>query len=280
MNPIILETVDLSLSFGRKQVLKGITVQFPKGESVLIAGKNGTGKSTFLRCLAGVLLPDSGRVVWDPGVDKRRIGFISDSLSFFEDLSVAQGIDLHRRVYRLGSVPDDLLRKVGIDRGQKIRSLSLGERAIFHLTITLAQKPLLLMIDEIIHHMDAYTRELLIEALIESVAALQTTVLMINHTFHDVERIPDRVLLMKDGIFVVDEKTDSLQQRMKKVVLKEPLQGDLPILFSRDSGYFKEYYLYPFAEEMRTRVDAPMQDLALPEILKAFIGGSYERKPA
>jgi len=277
MKKIVLETADLAVAFGKKQVLQGISVQFPAGESVLIAGKNGTGKSTFLRVLAGVIRPDRGKVVWADDMDRRRIGFISDSLSCFEDMTVSAGLDLHRRLYELDGVPRPLLDRVHIDGKQKIRSLSLGERAIFHLTLVLAQKPVVLMIDEIIHHMDAYTRELLIEALIETVDSLGTTVLMINHTFHDVERIPERVLLMKDGRFVVDEKTESLQQRVKKVTMETDWSTDLPILFQRDSGYFHEYYVYPFTEEMRQNGSA-FQDLTLPEILKAFIGGSYEAK--
>ena len=74
MNPTIVEVHDLSLAFSRKKVLDGLSVSFARGEWAVIAGRNGVGKSTLLRCLAGVLLPDAGSIVWAeearPGKDR------------------------------------------------------------------------------------------------------------------------------------------------------------------------------------------------------------------
>lgn len=84
MSETIIETRDLSLKFGRKTALERISVAFRPGEMVLIAGKNGAGKSTFLRCLARVLEPDKGKIIQAPELRRSDIGFISDSLSLFE----------------------------------------------------------------------------------------------------------------------------------------------------------------------------------------------------
>jgi ABC-2 type transport system ATP-binding protein len=240
MSQPIVETRNLSLGFSRKKVIEDLGVVFAKGEWAVIAGRNGAGKSTLLRVLAGVLLPDAGSVIYAEDASARKIGFISDALSLFEDWTV--------------------------------------ERAILHLSLVLSQKPSLLLIDEVMHMLDPYIRDLFIEALIENMAANQTTVLSVNHTFSEIDKIPERVLVMDEGRFVIDETTEALRGKMKKVVSRDPLPEALPCFFKKMDGLYKEYYIYPFLEELRTEHGVDFQDIALPEIIKAFIGGGYEQK--
>ena len=94
MNEDILNVSGLKVKIGKKTILDGIEVGFSKGECVLIAGANGAGKSTFLKCLAGVILPDKGEVSYRDGIGTEKIGFISDRLSLFENFTVKQGIDV------------------------------------------------------------------------------------------------------------------------------------------------------------------------------------------
>lgn len=271
----LVDVRDLHLSFGRRRVLKGVAARFSRGESVLIAGKNGTGKTTFLRCLAGVLRPDRGRVSWAPDVPPKKIGFVSESLSFYEDWSVEQGIAFHRRVFGLPGFDDRLLKRLSLKSGRRVKELSRGERVIFVFSLAISQQPRILLVDEVLNHMDAYLRELMLEALIEAIDTLGTTVLLINHTFQEAARLPERILFMSDGRFTIDEKCEALQANVKKVVAGAPPPPDIPVLFRREGEYFKEYVVYPFREEMRGRLQGEVQDLGLPEILKAFIGGSY-----
>jgi len=264
----------LHLSFGRRRVLKDASTKLRRGESVLVAGKNGTGKTTFLRCLAGVLRPDRGRVAWAPDVTPKKIGFVSESLSFYEDWSVEQGIAFHRRVFGLPGFDDRLLKRLNLKSGRRIKELSRGERVIFVFSLAISQQPKILLVDEVLNHMDAYLRDLMLEALIEAIESFGTAVLLINHAFHEAARLPERVLFMRDGRFTVDEKCDALQARVKKVAGAPP-PPEIPVLFRREDEHFREYVVYPFQEEMRKRIRGEVQDLGLPEILKAFIGGSY-----
>ena len=278
MSQPIVEARDLSLRFSRKKVLDGLSVSFPKGEWAVIAGRNGVGKSTFLRCLAGVLLPDSGQVICSQEAPANKTGFISDALSLFEDWTVERAIAFHCRVFAIGEFDDRLLKRLGLSQKDRIRNLSAGERAILHLSLILSQKPSLLLVDEVMHMLDPYIRELFIETLIEHLAASQATVLTVNHTFSEIEKIPERVLVMDDGKFVIDETSEALRGQMKKVVVPGPLPATLPCFFSKTDGIYKEYYIYPFREELRAEHALDFQDIALPEIIKAFIGGGYEQK--
>jgi ABC-2 type transport system ATP-binding protein len=278
MSHPIVETRKLSLSFSRKKVIEDLSVVFAKGEWAMIAGRNGAGKSTLLRCLAGVLLPDSGTIVRAEAVQPKKIGFISDALSLFEDWTVEQAIVFHCRVFAIAEFDDRLLKRLGLSRKDRIRNLSAGERAILHLSLVLSQQPSLLLIDEVMHMLDPYIRDLFIEALIENMAANQTTVLTVNHTFSEIDKIPERVLVMDEGRFVIDETTEVLRAKMKKIVSRDPLPETLPCFFKKTDGIYKEYYIYPFGEELRTDGGVDFQDIALPEIIKAFIGGGYDKK--
>jgi ABC-2 type transport system ATP-binding protein len=278
MSQSIVETHDLSFGFSRKKVISALSVSFLKGEWAVIAGRNGAGKSTLLRCLAGVLLPDAGTIVRAHGVQPEKIGFISDALSLFEDWTVERAIAFHCRVFAIAAFDDCLLKRLGLSQKDRIRNLSAGERAILHLSLVLSQKPALLLIDEVMHMLDPYIRDLFIEALIEHMAANRATVLTVNHTFSEIERIPERVLVMDEGRFVIDETTEALHAKMKKIVSRNPLSEGLPCFFRKTEGTYKEYYIYPFREEMQTEHAVDFQDISLPEIIKAFIGGGYDKK--
>ncbi|MCK4764734.1 MAG: ABC transporter ATP-binding protein [Candidatus Aminicenantes bacterium] len=280
----IIEVKGLSLAFEQKKVLDNINVTFKKGETVLIAGNNGTGKSSLLRIMAGVLFPDSGDVHIDESISRRKIAFISDKMSLFQDYTLDQGIAFHCRVFGLESCDDSLLDELNIDRNQKIRDLSKGERAIYHLSLLLSQKPEILLLDEIVHAIDPYLRDLFLDALIDLIDELNTTVIMVNHTFSEVGRLPERVMVMENGRFIFDENCDVLHEKIKKVRLDSPgdkekkLLEELPVIFQTRSPLLQDYFIYPFKEEFTTQTNYKFQDVELSEIIKSFIGGYYAKK--
>jgi hypothetical protein len=83
---------------------------------------------------------------------------------------------------------------------------------------------------------------------------------------------------MDEGKFVIDETTEALRGKMKKIVSRELLPETLPCYFKKTDGIYKEYYIYPFSEESRAEHNLDFQDIALAEIIKAFIGGGYDKK--
>jgi ABC-2 type transport system ATP-binding protein len=278
MSQAIIEVRDLSLGFACKRVLRGLNFTLGRGEWAVIAGRNGVGKSTLLRAMAGVLLPDRGAIARSTEAPPERIGFISDRLSLFEDWTIGRAIDFHCRVFGVGDFDGRLIQRLGVGRHARVKSLSAGERAILHLSLVLAQKPALLLVDEVLHMLDPYIRDLFIGALIEAVAERQAAVLTVNHTFGEIERLPDRVLVMEEGRFIIDETPEALRRQMKKVVGREALPAGVACLFKKTDGDYKEYYIFPFQEGWRSEHRLDFQDIALPEIIKAFIGGGYDKK--
>lgn len=279
-NNEIITVRDLCLNFGKKKILANLDIGFEKGKTVLIAGNNGVGKSSLLKCLAGVLFPDAGQVHIDESVPREKIAFISDKMSLYEDFTLAQGIEFHCRMFKVKDADFDrsLLQQLRLDMDQMIKGLSVGERAIYHLSLLLSQRPEILLLDEIIHTIDPYLRELFLEALIGLIDEMNTTVIMINHTFSEMGRIPERVLIMENGRFVFDEPSEDLHKKIKKVVTNKEITTDIPVIFKNQSPLYTEYYIYPYAEGMGTGYDFEFQDVDLTEIVKSFIGGYYAKK--
>jgi ABC-2 type transport system ATP-binding protein len=276
----MIKVKNLDVRFGRKRVLNDINVEFGKGEFVVIAGNNGVGKSTFLRTLMGIITPEKGEVTYNEGISKEKTGFISDKFSFFDDFTVNQGIDFHCRVYGIEQFDDKLLRHLDLDRKQRIKTLSVGERVLFLFSLIMAQEPEIILVDEIIHAIDPYLRELFLEYLLEAIDRFNAAVISVNHSFSEIETIPNRVLIMEKGRFILDEATEALKEKIKKVETNVDIPGDIPVLYKKEVLHYKEYYIYPFSEELRKNYDYQFQDLNLTEIIKSFIGGYYVKKRA
>lgn len=275
----MLRIENLSFSYGKQKIYENFNLHVPGNQVCLVTGINGVGKSTLLRLIAGVLKPAGGKIIFDEklGPDHReKMGFISDRPSLYEDLTVDNGIRLHKSVYGISEFDDTLIRHTKIQGNQKIKNLSIGQRTIFHLSLILSAKPEILLVDEIIHAIDVYLRRIYLQQLTRLVAQRKLTMIMVNLNFHDIENVVDRVILLKDAEIAVDEKIDSLKNKVKKIVAHKP-PVNLPILshLNFPGNDSNEYFIYPYREEYRDQVDGSLVDLNLTEIISAFIGGEY-----
>jgi len=273
----MISVKNLSFSYGKKRVFEGFNLHIPDGQSCLITGINGVGKSTLLRLMAGVLRPDKGEILYGLPLGpcpKKKIGFISDALSLYESLTVARGIDLHLSSFGIKAFDDSLLKYLKIDRAQRIKSLSLGQRTLFHLSLVLSTQPAILLIDEIIHAIDAYLRKFFLDQLIRLLSERRLTVVMVNLNFHDIEHMVDRVILLRHGEIAIDENIEDLKDKVKRVV-SSSLPKDVPVLSMGRRPDRPDYFVYPFREEYRDRIEGEVIDLNLTDIVTAFIGGEY-----
>ncbi len=273
----MIDIAGLSFSYGKTRVFKDFNLSIPDGQVCLITGINGVGKSTLLRLMAGVLRPDKGAIRFDArlGPDPRRkIGFISDSLSLYESLTVSEAIALHKSAYGLPAIDDALIRHTKIGSGQKVRELSIGQRTILHLELVLSLAPEVFLIDEIIHSIDAYLRRIFLEQIVQLLAKRRLTVVMVNVNFHDIEHLVERVILLKSGEIAVDETIDALKAKVKKVSSRSA-PDSLYVLSRIDYEDHSDFFVYPFHEGLRGTLGGEIRDLNLTEIVSAFIGGEY-----
>jgi len=268
---------NLSFRYGKHRVFRGFGLDVPDGQVCLITGVNGVGKSTLLKLMAGVLHPEAGTIQFSRSMGhdpRRKIGFISDSLSLYKSLTVAHAIRYHQDVYGSPMFDDTLIRQTKIGRAQKIKDLSAGQRTIFHLSLVLSTEPEVLLIDEVIHSIDAYLRKLFLDQVIALISRRPVTVVMVNLNFYDIERLVDRVILLRSGRILVDEPIDELKSKVKKIVATGQAES-LPVLFQADFSGHSEFYIYPYDPGLANVIDGRVVNLDLTEIISAFIGGEY-----
>ena len=228
MTESIVHAHGLTKSYGRTRVLDGIDLDVPAGSVVGLLGRNGEGKTTFLKCLLGLLRRDDGdarlfgRDSWNLDPDtKARIGYVAQDVDLHGWLTVEDTIGYVGSFYPLWNQNFALetLRAWKLDPQAQVKSLSRGERQKLGILLALGHEPELLVLDEPAASLDPASRREFLATVLERVADLEQTVLFSTHITSDVERIADRVVVLKDGRIRLDEDLDTLKSSMKRVRL-------------------------------------------------------------
>ena len=217
MTDVILETRNLKKSFGKLEVLKGISTGIRRGEVVSIIGPSGGGKSTFLRCLNLLEMPDGGQVLFK-GQDitdkklniskyRQSIGMVFQHFNVFPNLTVLENVTLAPVLEK--KVPKDqakeeamaLLRRVGLgDKADEYpRKLSGGQKQRLAIVRAMAMKPEVMLFDEPTSALDP---EMVKEVLnvIRELTRSGMTILIVTHEMGFAREISDRVLFICDGV--------------------------------------------------------------------------------
>ena len=268
---------NISFSYRKKEIFKDFNLEIGAGETTLITGVNGVGKTTLLRLMTGVLLPQAGAVTFSEalGNDPRgQIAMITDKMNLYENMSLAQAIRFHTAVYRVDSFESPLIEAAKLEPSQKIRTLSRGQKLIFHLSLLLSTRPQVLLIDEVIHSMDVYLRDIFLNTLLDLIEAHRLSLVMVNLNYHEIEKIVQRVILIQDNRVSIDESLDELKARVKRIDATEKI-SDKNVIHSTRFGDRFEHIVYPYQPGWEGDHRVTVQDLSLHEIIKAFMGETY-----
>ncbi|MHB1491299.1 MAG: ABC transporter ATP-binding protein [Cellulomonas sp.] len=200
----------LTKSFGSVHALRGLDLTVPRGQVTGFLGPNGSGKSTTIRILLGLLRADGGRATvlgGDPWVDAvrlhRSIAYVPGDVSLWPNLTGGEAIDILARL----SGPLDparrtlMLERFELDPTKKARTYSKGNRQKVALVAALASEAELLLLDEPTSGLDPLMEAAFTESILE-VKAAGRSVLLSSHIFAEVERLADRVTIIRDGATV------------------------------------------------------------------------------
>ena len=213
MTALSIDVHDLRKSFGTRRVIDGLTMQVPEGEICGFLGGNGSGKTTTIRMLCGLLRPDSGSgtclgldLLRDAPRIRLQIGYMTQRFSFYEDLTVTENLDFVARLYE---IPDrrqtitEVLERIGLaDRADQLaRELSGGWKQRLALAACVLHRPRLLLLDEPTAGVDAKARREFWD-MIHEMSADGMTVLVSTHYMDEAERC-QRVVYLADGRLVV-----------------------------------------------------------------------------
>jgi ABC-2 type transport system ATP-binding protein len=217
---IALASQDVGRRFGRRWALRHCTVAIPAGRVVGLVGANGAGKTTLLHLAVGLLAPTEGTidVLGGSSEDHRaRIGFVAQEVPLYGSFTVAEHLRLGRR---LNPRWDDQFARARVDRlgfdpRQRAGGLSGGQRAQLALTLAMAKRPQLLVLDEPVSSLDPLARREFLADLMELVSDgaggdVAPTVVLSSHLLSDVERVCDHLVVLADGTVRVDGAVDEL----------------------------------------------------------------------
>ncbi len=237
MNEKAIAVDQLSVSFGKNHVLRGVSFSVAYGSFAVLAGPNGAGKTTLLRCLMGFYQPEKGHVqllgkplCHTPGPE---VGFAAEACDYPEDWSLkhlarfrrlagAANLTAEEKFYRL-------LEEAKLSPAWKVSQLSRGQRSLAQLAWALAANPTLLLLDEPTLGLDAVARELALDLLLGYLAEKPTTVLLATQDLDLAERLAETVVLLHRGRCHWAGPLDDIKSRYQVVTvprgLNAPAQG-------------------------------------------------------
>ena len=223
MTDRVIDVHELRKSFAGRTVVDRLSLQVAKGEICGFLGANGSGKTTTIRMLCGLLRPDAGNgtclgfdIISQAPLIRRQVGYMTQKFSFYEDLTVFENLDLVASVYEMPSpraAVDAIIERMGLAdrRDQLAGQLSGGWKQRLALTACILHQPKLLLLDEPTAGVDAKARRDFWDQ-IHDLASEGLTVLVSTHYMDEAERCK-RVVYLANGHLVVQGNAEEVTRR-------------------------------------------------------------------
>ncbi|WP_297792838.1 ATP-binding cassette domain-containing protein [uncultured Eudoraea sp.] len=228
---VIIHIKDLYKRFGNNNVLNGFNMKLYKGENLVVMGKSGSGKSVMIKCLVGLMKPDSGyisvmgneiKLLDRPTLDilRSEIGFLFQGSALYDSMTVRENLEfpMRRHKEKLGDISDttplvlEALESVGLADAIDLmpEELSGGMKRRVALARTLILRPKIILYDEPTSGLDPITAKEIIELMRSIQEKYGTSSLIITHDVDCARVISERMILLVDGINYAEGSYDDL----------------------------------------------------------------------
>ncbi|GII78947.1 ABC transporter ATP-binding protein [Sphaerisporangium rufum] len=286
MNTVV-QARQLGKRYGRRRwALRDCTVDIPAGHVVGLVGPNGAGKTTLLKLAAGRLEPTSGAitVLGGPPADTpgqlARVGFVAQDAPVYTQLTVAEHLRLGARLNPRwdAGLASERAARFGLTPAHRAGRLSGGQRAQLALTLGLAKRPELLILDEPVASLDPLARREFMQGLMEATAEHAFSVVLSSHLVSDLERVCDFLVVLVDSRVLVAGEVETLLATHHRLTGPRRDPGRLPagqqVICASHTDRQSTYVV---------RTDAPIHDpawtvtpLGLEDLVLAYL----DRRPA
>lgn len=214
----VLEARDLGKRYGRRWALSECTLEIPRGHVVGLVGSNGAGKTTLLQLAVGLLQPTSGTIEVlghrpaNGPEQLGRVGFVAQDTPTYSGLSVADHLHLGAWLNPAWDreMAERRIDQLGLDPHQRAGKLSGGQRAQLALTLAIAKRPELLLLDEPVASLDPLARREFLQHLMEAVAEHELSVVLSSHLVADLERVCDYLIVLASSRVQIAGESDEL----------------------------------------------------------------------
>ncbi|MBD80565.1 MAG: copper ABC transporter ATP-binding protein [Crocinitomicaceae bacterium] len=235
---MVIHVENIQKSFGKQEVLKGIDLDFFEGQIYSILGPNGSGKTTFMKSILGLVKPNNGKIMVG-GSDgmkdheyRSNIGYVPQIARFPENLKVNEVIDLVTSIRKQPSFPQEFVELFQIESflNQRLKNLSGGTRQKVNLVLALMFKSDILILDEPTTGLDPINTIRLKELLLQ-LKSEGKTIIVTTHILHLAEELSDDIIFLLEGHVKYHGSTDRLLKLSHTKNLEEAiaaiLQGEI-----------------------------------------------------
>ena len=219
----LLRCDNLTKKYGALTALNHITFSVGSGKMIGLLGPNGSGKTTFIKLLTGLLKPDEGQILIDgmaPGVETKKIvAYLPDNHFINSYMTVEQIVDYFKdfyedfreeRAYRM-------LSELGIEKNNQLKTLSKGNKEKVSLILIMSRDAKLYVLDEPIAGVDPATRDYIISTIINNYNP-EASVIISTHLISDIEQVLDEVIFIQNGEILLQEDVDTIRNEKGKSV--------------------------------------------------------------
>ncbi|WP_312906781.1 ABC transporter ATP-binding protein [Tissierella praeacuta] len=213
----IVEIKGLTKSYFNKKALNNVYLEIEKGKVVGILGPNGSGKTTMIKIITGILRESNGEVLIDgkkPGViTKSIVSYLPDRNFLYNWMNIQEAVNFYKDFYEDfdENKAYDLLKFMKLDRNMKINSLSKGMLEKLNLTLVLSRNAKLYVLDEPIAGVDPVARDQILDAIIKNYNE-NSTMLITTHLVRDMENIFDDVVFLREGEVYLTGNAEALRE--------------------------------------------------------------------
>ena len=219
----ILECKNLTKRYGRTQALSGINLSLKAGRIIGLLGPNGSGKTTMIKLINGLLTPTEGEILIDgmaPGVKTKSIvSYLPERTYLDESMRITEAIDYFEDFYKDFDRKKamKMLEKVNLNPALRIKTLSKGNKEKVQLILVMSRRAKLYCLDEPIAGVDPAARDYILSTIINNYEP-DATILISTHLIIDVENILDEVVFIQNGHIRMQEEVETIRDKEGKSV--------------------------------------------------------------
>ena len=223
MDNIIWKCENLTMKYGKRQVLNNVSFQLERGKIIGLLGPNGSGKTTLIKLSNGLLTPKKGNIIIDGhkvGLETKKIVSYLPERSYLDNsLKIYQIVDLFQDFYEDFDVNKayNMLKDLKINPEDRLKSMSKGTKEKVQLILVMSREAKLYMLDEPIGGVDPAARDYIIRTIISNYNP-DASVIISTHLISDIEQVLDDVVFIKEGEVMLHKPVDEIREEDGKSV--------------------------------------------------------------
>ena len=214
----IIEIKQLEKKYGNKEVLKGLNLTISSGQIVGLLGPNGCGKTTLIKTIVGLIKDYKGNILIEGNppntYTKSIVSYLPEKTYLSNWMTVKDAFYLFNDFYTNFNIEKarDMAYSLHLEETQKITTMSKGMQEKIQLILVMSREAKIYILDEPIGGVDPAARDYILSTILKNYSN-ESSILLSTHLIHDVERIFDKVLFLKDGKIELDEYVDTIREQ-------------------------------------------------------------------